>query len=79
MGIIISKGHSRVPIYSGSPANIIGLILVKNLIKCRPEDETPIRDLTIRSIPRLHLISNSRDLYYVITFSAASSIVNYDF
>ncbi|WRX17931.1 CNNM [Theobroma cacao] len=54
MGIIISKGHSRVPIYSGSPANIIGLILVKNLIKCRPEDETPIRDLTIRSIPRVH-------------------------
>ncbi|XP_021279479.1 DUF21 domain-containing protein At5g52790 [Herrania umbratica] len=54
MGIIISKGHSRVPIYSGSPANIIGLILVKNLIKRRPEDETPIRDLTIRSIPRVH-------------------------
>jgi hypothetical protein len=25
---------------------------VKNLIKCRPEDETPIRDLTIRRIPR---------------------------
>ncbi|XVF12556.1 hypothetical protein REPUB_Repub08aG0128900 [Reevesia pubescens] len=54
MGLIISKGHSRVPIYSGSPANIIGLILVKNLIKFRAEDETPIRDLTIRSIPRVH-------------------------
>ncbi|XVF53527.1 hypothetical protein PTKIN_Ptkin05aG0106100 [Pterospermum kingtungense] len=54
MGLIISKGHSRVPIYSGSKANIIGLILVKNLIKRRSEDETPIRDLTIRSIPRVH-------------------------
>ncbi|XVF12551.1 hypothetical protein REPUB_Repub08aG0128400 [Reevesia pubescens] len=53
-GLIISKGHSRVPIYSGSPANIIDLILVKNLIKFRPEDETPVRDLTIRSIPRVH-------------------------
>ncbi|KAJ4705943.1 DUF21 domain-containing protein [Melia azedarach] len=54
MGLIISKGHSRVPIYSGTPTNIIGLILVKNLIKYRPEDETPIRDLTIRRIPRVH-------------------------
>ncbi|KAE8719720.1 DUF21 domain-containing protein [Hibiscus syriacus] len=54
MGLIMRKGHSRVPIYSGGPANIIGLILVKNLIKCRPEDETPIRNLTIRSIPRVH-------------------------
>ncbi|KAJ4833760.1 hypothetical protein Tsubulata_036244 [Turnera subulata] len=54
MGLIISKGHSRVPIYSGNPTNIIGLILVKNLIKFRPEDETPIKDLTIRRIPRVH-------------------------
>ncbi|KAL2540222.1 DUF21 domain-containing protein [Abeliophyllum distichum] len=52
MSLIISKGHSRVPIYSGSPSNIVGLVLVKNLIKCHPEDETPIRDLTIRRIPR---------------------------
>ncbi|KAI5559687.1 hypothetical protein BDE02_17G129400 [Populus trichocarpa] len=53
MGLIIRKGHSRVPIYTGNPTNIIGLILVKNLIRCRPEDETPIRDLTIRRIPRV--------------------------
>ncbi|OAY48369.1 DUF21 domain-containing protein At5g52790 [Manihot esculenta] len=51
---IMSTGHSRIPIYSGKPANIIGLILVKNLIKFRPEDETPIRDITIRKIPRVH-------------------------
>ncbi|KAF8389348.1 hypothetical protein HHK36_026042 [Tetracentron sinense] len=53
MGLIMRKGHSRVPIYSGSPTNIIGLILVKNLITCRPEDETPIRNVTIRKIPRV--------------------------
>lgn len=51
--LIIRKGHSRVPIYSGSPTNIIGLILVKNLIKCNPEDETPVKDVTIRKIPRV--------------------------
>lgn len=54
MGLIMTKGHSRVPIYSGNPANIIGLILVKNLITCRPEDETPIANLTIRKIPRVY-------------------------
>ncbi|XP_056694331.1 DUF21 domain-containing protein At2g14520 isoform X2 [Spinacia oleracea] len=54
MELIMSKGHSRVPIYSGSPSNIIGLILVKNLVICRPEDETPIRNLTIRKISRFY-------------------------
>ncbi|KAK3220211.1 hypothetical protein Dsin_014181 [Dipteronia sinensis] len=54
MGLIISKGHSRVPIYSGTPTNIIGLILVKNLIKYSHGDETPMKDLTIRRIPRVH-------------------------
>ncbi|KAG1354684.1 DUF21 domain-containing protein [Cocos nucifera] len=54
MGLIMTKGHSRVPIYSGSPTNIIGLILVKNLITCRSEDEIPIRNVTIRKIPRVY-------------------------
>ncbi|XP_016485927.1 DUF21 domain-containing protein At5g52790 [Nicotiana tabacum] len=53
MNLIISKGHSRVPVYSGSPTNIVGLILVKNLIKYRPEDEVPIKDLSIRSMPEI--------------------------
>ncbi|KAG8638369.1 DUF21 domain-containing protein At2g14520 isoform X1 [Manihot esculenta] len=52
MGLIMSKGHSRVPIYSGSPSNLIGIILVKHLIFCHPEDETPIKHMNIRRIPR---------------------------
>ncbi|XP_028796721.1 DUF21 domain-containing protein At5g52790-like [Neltuma alba] len=54
MTLITSKGHSRIPIYSGTPRNIIGLILVKNLVFCRPEDETPIKNLIIRKIPRVY-------------------------
>uniref|UniRef100_A0A803M060 CNNM transmembrane domain-containing protein n=1 Tax=Chenopodium quinoa TaxID=63459 RepID=A0A803M060_CHEQI len=54
MELIMREGHSRVPIYSGCPSNIIGLILVKNLVVCRPEDETPIRNLTIRKISRFY-------------------------
>ncbi|KAB2598685.1 DUF21 domain-containing protein [Pyrus ussuriensis x Pyrus communis] len=54
LGLITSKGHSRIPIYSGTPTNIIGIILLKNLIFSRPEDETPIKYLTIRRIPRVY-------------------------
>ncbi|KAJ7518786.1 hypothetical protein O6H91_20G008400 [Diphasiastrum complanatum] len=53
MNRILTKGHSRVPVYSGKPTNIIGLLLVKNLLSIRPEDETPVRNATIRKIPRV--------------------------
>lgn len=32
IGLIMSKGHSRIPIYSGSRTNIIGVILVSNSV-----------------------------------------------
>ncbi|XP_019095925.1 PREDICTED: DUF21 domain-containing protein At5g52790 isoform X2 [Camelina sativa] len=54
MGLIASEGHSRIPIYSVNGSVIIGYILVKNLIKVRPEDETQIRDLPIRRMPRVN-------------------------
>ncbi|CAM6016989.1 unnamed protein product [Sphagnum balticum] len=53
MNIIMAKGHSRVPVYIGEPTNIVGLLLVKNLLTLWPEDETPVRSCTIRKIPRV--------------------------
>ncbi|KAG4939617.1 hypothetical protein AAZX31_16G161300 [Glycine max] len=53
MGLIMSKGHSRIPVYSGKQTNVVGIILVKNLIFCHPEDETPIKYMTIRRVPRV--------------------------
>ncbi|KAI3751100.1 hypothetical protein L2E82_22146 [Cichorium intybus] len=53
MSLLLDKGHSRVPVYLGRPENIIGLILVKGLIKFRPEDELLIKNLSIRKIPRI--------------------------
>ncbi|KAJ7969872.1 DUF21 domain-containing protein [Quillaja saponaria] len=53
MGMIMRKGHSHIPIYSRKQTNIIGPILVKNLIFCHPEDETPIKYMTIRRFPRV--------------------------
>jgi hypothetical protein len=34
MGKILATGHSRIPIYSGSPKNIIGLLLVCVILVC---------------------------------------------
>ncbi|KAJ0691787.1 putative CBS domain, CNNM, transmembrane domain-containing protein [Helianthus annuus] len=52
-GKILAKGHSRVPVYSGNPKNIIGLLLVKSLLTVRAETETPVSDVSIRRIPRV--------------------------
>ncbi|KAI4349547.1 hypothetical protein L6164_010125 [Bauhinia variegata] len=53
IGKILARGHSRVPIYSGNPKNVIGLLLVKSLLTVRAETETPISAVSIRRIPRV--------------------------
>ncbi|XP_050870514.1 DUF21 domain-containing protein At4g14240 [Lathyrus oleraceus] len=53
MGKILARGHSRVPVFSGNPKNVIGLLLVKNLLTVRPETETPVSAVSIRRIPRV--------------------------
>ncbi|CAI9107876.1 OLC1v1007350C1 [Oldenlandia corymbosa var. corymbosa] len=53
IGKILARGHSRVPVYSGSPKNIIGLLLVKSLLTVRAETETPVSSVSIRRIPRV--------------------------
>ncbi|KAL2629579.1 hypothetical protein R1flu_014265 [Riccia fluitans] len=53
MGKILARGHSRVPVYEGSPRNIIGLLLIKSLLTVRAEAETPVSAVSIRRIPRV--------------------------
>ncbi|KAF9673315.1 hypothetical protein SADUNF_Sadunf10G0011300 [Salix dunnii] len=53
MGKVLARGHSRVPVYSGNPKNIIGLLLVKSLLTVRPETETTVSAVSIRRIPRV--------------------------
>ncbi|XP_039128857.1 DUF21 domain-containing protein At4g14240-like [Dioscorea cayenensis subsp. rotundata] len=53
IGKILARGHSRVPVYSGNPRNIIGLLLVKSLLTVRAETETPVSAVSIRRIPRV--------------------------
>ncbi|KAI7992357.1 DUF21 domain-containing protein [Camellia lanceoleosa] len=59
MNLILEKGYSRVPVYYEQPTNIIGLVLVKNLLTIHPEDEVPVKSVTICRIPRF--LSNTVD------------------
>ncbi|KAJ1444882.1 hypothetical protein M885DRAFT_551676 [Pelagophyceae sp. CCMP2097] len=42
---IFEQGFSRVPVFKGDRANIVGLLFVKDLIFVDPEDETPLSQL----------------------------------
>ncbi|KAJ8764714.1 hypothetical protein K2173_009099 [Erythroxylum novogranatense] len=63
MNLILEKGHSRVPVYYEQRTNIIGLILVKNLLTVHPDDEVPVKNVTIRRIPR---VQESLPLYDIL-------------
>lgn len=53
IGKILARGHSRIPVYSGNPKNLIGLLLVKSLLTVRAETETPVSSVSIRRMPRV--------------------------
>lgn len=53
LNAIMTMGHSRVPVYYKTPTNIIGIILVKNLLAVDPDDSVPLRKMLIRKIPRV--------------------------
>ncbi|XP_010435172.1 PREDICTED: DUF21 domain-containing protein At4g14230-like [Camelina sativa] len=53
MDMIQARGHSRVPVYSENPKNVVGLLLVKSLLTVRPETGTLVSAVGIRRIPRV--------------------------
>ncbi|MBA0608394.1 hypothetical protein Godav_020623 [Gossypium davidsonii] len=63
MKLILEKGHSRVPVYHERIENIIGLILVKNLLTIHPASEVPVKNITIRRISR---VPESMPLYDIL-------------
>ncbi|KAJ2809371.1 hypothetical protein H4R20_000181 [Coemansia guatemalensis] len=48
---MLRQGHSRVPVYEGERANVVGVLLVKSLILLDPDDAVPVRDAKITGIP----------------------------
>ncbi|KAG9130892.1 hypothetical protein Leryth_006664 [Lithospermum erythrorhizon] len=63
INLILEQGHSRVPVYYDQPKNIIGLVLVKNLVTLNPAHEIHVKDVVIRRIPRL---SEAMPLYDIL-------------
>ncbi|KAL8545950.1 hypothetical protein ACS0TY_005896 [Phlomoides rotata] len=63
LNAIMTMGHSRVPVYYKNPNNIIGLILVKNLLAVDPDDSVPLRKMLMRKIPR---VSENMPLYDIL-------------
>ncbi|XP_050944758.1 DUF21 domain-containing protein At4g33700-like isoform X1 [Cucumis melo] len=61
--LILERGHSRVPVFYERPTNIIGLVLVKNLITRLSPDGVPIKNFPIRKIPR---VSETMPLYDIL-------------
>lgn len=39
---ILNAGHSRVPVHEKSSGKIVGILLVKSIIKLSPKDSTPV-------------------------------------
>ena len=42
MATINERGHSRIPVYHETRTNIVGVLIVKNIIAADPEDGEPI-------------------------------------
>ncbi|ELR17952.1 uncharacterized protein ACA1_208300 [Acanthamoeba castellanii str. Neff] len=57
---ILQTGHSRVPVYRGGKTNVVGMIIVKKLIKLNPERATPVSDV---ELVRLPTVSEDTELY----------------
>ncbi|KAI9342899.1 hypothetical protein BDR26DRAFT_801615, partial [Obelidium mucronatum] len=53
MKLLIDAGHSRVPVYNNIREDIIGVVLVKQLILLDPEDAVPVYRSRIGRLPRV--------------------------
>lgn len=49
---ILKKGYSRIPVFKGERNNILGMIMVKNLLEVDLTDKTFIKDLKLSNIPK---------------------------
>merc|ERR550532_1791066 len=51
MDYLLQTGFSRIPVHAADRRGILlGVVLVKGLIKLRPEDATPVKELSLNPI-----------------------------
>lgn len=55
---IAETGHSRIPIYNKKKKNIIGILLVRNLILLDDAVPTYVSDLYLRNVPKMQKTTN---------------------
>lgn len=61
---VVASGHSRVPVYrNDNRHDLVGLIMVKELIQYNPRDAAPVADLRMRSLPRLDASTPMYDVF----------------
>ncbi|KAJ3152141.1 hypothetical protein HK101_001835 [Irineochytrium annulatum] len=53
INFLLQAGHSRVPVYNMDPEDVIGVVLVKQLVLLDPDDATPLADIRIGRLPRI--------------------------
>lgn len=66
MDLVIEKGHSRVPVYQHAKENLLGLLLIKNLIKVDPDDNLPLEQVFNEYKQPLYKVSEDLELYSVL-------------
>ena len=49
---ILKKGFSRIPVFKGDRENIIGMIMVKNLLDVNLSEKVFVKDLKLSNIPK---------------------------
>mmetsp|Transcript_10928 Transcript_10928/g.36894 ORF Transcript_10928/g.36894 Transcript_10928/m.36894 type:complete len:488 (-) Transcript_10928:42-1505(-) len=65
---IMSSGHSRIPIFVGSKDNVVGLLIVKNIILVDPENNTKVKDVSRFAIRKIPKVSDKLPLFELLHF-----------
>ncbi|KAK3097502.1 hypothetical protein FSP39_010242 [Pinctada imbricata] len=61
---LISRSHSRIPVYQGHKSNIVGLLLVKTLITLDPDDAASVRNIIhTYAVPSLLYVRDDTPLF----------------
>jgi hypothetical protein len=68
MQAIMASGHSRIPVYLGNRQNIVGLLIVKNIILVDPASKTRLRDVSAFAVRRIERVSAQLPLFELLHY-----------
>ncbi|TPX53471.1 hypothetical protein SeMB42_g00750 [Synchytrium endobioticum] len=68
---LMQAGHSRIPVYNGERHNIVGVVLVKQLVMYDPAEAVRLAGIKIRRLPRVRVDTPLFELLHV--FQAGGS------